>query len=52
MTTVLDETAVDASLARLVAWLEEWAPRLPRTALRYSIERFDAGERRRLMALR
>jgi 3-methyladenine DNA glycosylase AlkD len=36
---------------RLVRWLEKWAPRLPRTALRYSIERLPVDERKRLMAL-
>lgn len=36
----------------LLAWLDDFAPRLPRTALRYSLERLDPAARARLMAAR
>ncbi len=38
--------------AGLVAFLERHAPRMPRTMLRYSIERFSEPERRRWLAVR
>ena len=37
--------------ARLRAFLSEFAPTLPRTALRYAIERFPADERKRWLSL-
>ena len=33
----------------LTAFLEEYAPRLPRTALRYAIEHYSEEERKRYM---
>jgi 3-methyladenine DNA glycosylase AlkD len=32
-------------------FLGRWTPELPRTTLRYAIERMDAGERRQWMAV-
>jgi 3-methyladenine DNA glycosylase AlkD len=37
--------------AALVVWLERFAPRMPRTMLRYAVERLDPAQRRRIMAL-
>ena len=34
---------------RLVDFLEEHAPEMPRTMLRYAVERLDPGTRKRLM---
>ena len=36
--------------AALVAWLERFASRMPRTMLRYAVERLDPADRRRLMS--
>ena len=35
----------------LVAWLERFAARMPRTMLRYAVERLDPAQRRSIMAL-
>lgn len=37
--------------ALMVGWIERFAPRMPRTMLRYAIERLPKEERARLMAL-
>lgn len=38
-----------ADSARLENWLHRWGPRVPRTTLRYAIEKFPDRERRRLL---
>ncbi len=38
-----------ADTARLESWLLQWGPQVPRTTLRYAIEKFPDRERRRLL---
>jgi len=48
---MLREAGKRVDVAELRSWLGRFAPRMPRTALRYAIEHFDAEERRRWLAM-